>query len=288
MKAIKNILVPVDFSDNSKAAFEYAVAMAEKMGADSVKVLYVYDDYMPAAPLADPLIIPPGKTEEELDADLQKFIENEEAQLDAVLVQRKVKIKKQTVFGLPIETINKMSETGDYDLIVMGTTGNKNVSALWFGSTATNVSQRAHCPVLLVPAGVIYKKPKEMIYVCDFDHKSINHLSVVADIAKILKTDVELLYVKTEENVGSQYTVDVIEMREVFNEEAPDQNFTAHVIEEDSVVEGVNSFAKKVGADLVTVVTKYRSFWQRLIHASMTKQLAMYAEIPVLVIHVAD
>ncbi len=288
MKAIKNILVPVDFSDNSKAAYEYAVAMAENMGADSVKVLYVYDDYMPAAPLADPLIIPSGKTEEELDGELQKFVETEEAELDEVLVQRKVKIKRQTVFGLPIETINQMSETGDYDLIVMGTTGKKNVSALWFGSTATNVSQRARCPVLLVPAGAIYKKPKEMIYVCDFDHKSLKHLSVVADIAKTLKTDVELLFVKTGENEGSHYTVDIAKMREVFNDEAPDVGFTAHVIEEDSVVEGVNSFAKKAGADLVTVVTKYRSFWQRFIHVSMTKQLAMYAEIPVLVIHVAE
>lgn len=288
MKAIKNILVPVDFSDNSKAAYKYAVAMAENLGAESIQVLYVYDDYMPAAPLADPLIIPSGKTEEELEAELQIFVAQEETELAAVWVQRKATIKTQTVFGLPIETINQMSETGDYDLIVMGTTGRKNVSALWFGSTATNVSQRARCPVLLVPSGIKYKKPKEMIYTCDFDHKSLKHLSVVADIANLFQTDVELLYVKTEENEGSPYTVDVAEMREVFNEEAPDLNFTAHVIEEDSVVEGVNSFAKKADADLVTIVTKYRSFWQRLIHASMTKQLAMYAEIPVLVIHVGE
>lgn len=288
MKAIKNILVPVDFSENSKAAYEYAVAMAENMGAEAIHVLYVYDDYMPAAPLADPLIIPSGKTEAELKAELQIFVAEEETALDAVLVQRKVAIKTQTVFGLPIETINQLSETGDYDLIVMGTTGKKNVSALWFGSTATNVSQRASCPVLLVPAGVRYKKPKEMIYACDFDHKSLKHLSIVADIANVFQTDVELLYVKTEENEGNAYTVDVADMREVFNEAAPDLNFTAHVIEEDSVVEGVNNFAKKADADLVTVVTQYRSFWQRLIHTSMTKQLAMYAEIPVLVTHVGD
>ncbi len=288
MKAIKNILVPIDFSDNSKAAYEYAVAMAEDMGAASIKVLYVYDDYMPAAPLADPLIIPSGKTEEELDAELQKFVETEEAELDEVLVQRTVNIKKQAIFGLPIDTIITFSESGDYDLIVMGTTGNINVSALWFGSTATSVSQRASCPVLLVPAGATYKKPKEMIYVCDFDHKSLKHISVVADIANTLKTDVELLFVKTYENEGSHYTLDVAEMRKVFNGEAPDVSFTAHVIEEDSLVDGVNSFAKKAGADLVTIVTKYRSFWQRVIHVSMTKQLAMYAEIPVLVIHVEE
>lgn len=286
MKAIKNILVPVDFSANAKAAFEYAVALAEDMGADTVKALYIYDDYMPSSPLADPLIIPSGKTEAELEADLDVFLQQEEAELDGVLVQRKVKIKPQATFGLPVETIVMFSETGDYDLIVMGTTGKKDLSEIWFGSTATNVSQKADCPVLLVPAGATYKHAKDMIYACDFDHKEIKHLGVVADVAQTLKTDVELLFVKTDENEGSHYTVDVKEMREVFKQTAPDVNFTAHVFAEDSVVDGINSFAKKSGADFVTVVTKYRSFWGRFLHASMTKQLAMYAEVPVLVIHV--
>ena len=285
MKAIKNILVPVDFSENSKTAFDYVVSMAEDMGAVSVKVLYVYDDYMPAAPLADPLIIPSGKTEQELAAELQTFIEAEQAELADVLVLRKVKIETQATFGLPIETILKFSETGDYDLIVLGTTGKKNLSALWFGSTATGVSQRADCPVLLIPVGIRYKKPKEMIYACDFDHKSVRHIRVVADIAQTLKTDVELLFVKTVENDTTHFTDSVKQMRSIFNEAAPRVNFTAHVLEDDSVVEGVNRFAQKAGADFVTIVTKHRSFWQRFIHVSMTKQLAMYAELPVLVIH---
>ena len=288
MKPVKRILVPVDFSDNSKAAYEFAVSMAEDLGAESVKVIYIYDDYMPTAPLADPLIIPSGKTTEELDAELQRFMEAEETELSEVLVHRKTRIKTETVFGLPTDTIIRFSETGDYDLIVMGTTGKKNLSELWFGSTATLVSQKASCPVLLVPSGVIYKKPKEMIYACDFEHISPNHLSVVTDIAQTLKTDVELLYVKTGESDSTQYTVDVKVIHDIFNEEAPDVNFTAHVIEEDSVVAGVNSFAKKVNADFVIVVTKYRSFWQRFIHVSMTKQLAMYANIPVLIVHVKE
>ena len=46
--------------------------------------------------------------------------------------------------------------------------------------------------------------------------------------------------------------------------------------------------SKAAYADFVTVVTKYRSFWQRFIHVSMTKQLTMYANIPVLVVHVNE
>jgi nucleotide-binding universal stress UspA family protein len=288
MKAIKNILVPVDFSENSKAAFEYAVAMAEDMGAESVKALYIYDDYMPASPLADPLIIPSGKSEEDLQADLENFIAREEEVLSEVTVKHRAQHKTQAAYGLPVETIVMFSETGDYDLIVMGTTGSKDLSEVWFGSTATNVSQKADCPVLLVPAGATYKGAKDMIYACDFDHKSIKHINVVADIATTLKTDVELLFVKTFENESSHYSVDVTEMRDVFKAAAPEVNFTAHIVEEDSVVEGVNSFAKKANADFVTVVTKHRSFWQRFIHSSMTKQMAMYAELPVLVIHVDE
>ena len=53
MKSIKCILVPTDFSDNSRAAFEYALSMAEDMKA-SVKVVHIYSDYTPDMPLADP------------------------------------------------------------------------------------------------------------------------------------------------------------------------------------------------------------------------------------------
>lgn len=286
MKAIKKILVPVDFSINSKAAFEYAVALADDIGVDSVKALYVYDDYTPASPLGDPFIMPVGKTEEELHEDLQKFIETEEMELGNTLVKIKTKLKTQAIYGSPARAILEKSESDGFDLIVMGAASKRDLREVWFGSTAISVSQQANCPVLLIPNATTYKGTNDIIYACDFDQTSVEHIEVVADVAETLKTKVELLFVKTEENKGTHGTVDVNKMRDVFRQMAPDVKFTAHIAEEDSVVEGVNRFAKRIGADLVTVVTKHRSFWQRFIHASMTKQLAMYAEIPVLVIHV--
>jgi nucleotide-binding universal stress UspA family protein len=286
MKAIKNILVPVDFSGNSKAAFEYAAALAEDFKAETIKVLYVYDDYMPAAPFSDPLIIPAGKTEEDYKEDLINFVEEEENVLDTTLTKRKVKIIPHATIGKPVETIVQFSESGLYDLIVMGTTGKKTLGEIFFGSTATNVSQQADCPILLIPEGATYKGVKDIIYACDFDHKSTEHVKVVADIASTLKSDVDLLFVKTDENESKTYNKDANDLGRVFAQTAPTVKFKARIVEEDSVVEGVNRIGKEINADMVTVVTKHRSFWGRFIHSSMTKEMAMYAELPVLVVHV--
>ena len=288
MKTIKNILVPVDYSNNSKAAFEYAVAMGKDLGAETIKVLFVHYDYAINAPLAEPPIILPSKSREELTEDLQKFVADETYELSDIILKSKINITTEVAFGMPHHTIVLYSETGHYDLVVVGKAGETNLDTVWFGSTATEVSQKSACPILLIPAQTIYKGVKEMIYACDFDHKSPKHIEVVADIAKALHTDVELVYVKIKEDDESRFMADVNSMYSIFKESAPLLNFTVHAVEADSVVEGINEFAKKVEADFITIVTKHRSFWQRLIHSSMTKKLVMYAELPILVIHVED
>ena len=53
MKAIKRILVPTEFSENSRFAFDYALDMAEKMKAE-VKVVHIYSDFIPNSPFGRP------------------------------------------------------------------------------------------------------------------------------------------------------------------------------------------------------------------------------------------
>jgi nucleotide-binding universal stress UspA family protein len=284
MKTFKNILVPVDFSENSKAAFEFAVGLAEDNKA-KIKVVNINDDYALNSPLSDPLVMPNAKTLNEYEADLKKFLEAEDEEMGGTLVQRKVKIEHAIVIGNPVTELIKMSQSGNYDLLVMGTTGKKEFSEIMFGSTATQVSQKAYCPVLLVPSGSYYKGISSIVYACDFDHTAIKHVGIVADVAKTFEADVNLLFVKTADNDRMDYFHDAKEIRTLFETQAPKVHVTTRVVEEDSVVDGINKFSEEIRADLVTVITKHRNFWERLLHSSKTKEIAMYANEPVLVIH---
>jgi nucleotide-binding universal stress UspA family protein len=287
MKTIKKILVPTDFSQNSKAAFEYALGLAEEING-SVKVVHIYSDYAPDMPLADPAFTAAaGQSITDIQESLDKFIAEEVAVVGTATVS-KVKVETEICYGSPVQDLVEFSKSGDYDLIVMGTAGEKNWNELMFGSVSTHVSQQAHCPVLLIPSGSSFKSIKNIVYACDFDHKSFKHTGLISDTAKKFGADVHLFFVKTEENDRLDYAKDVEDMRKVFNDQAPSLNYTSHIVEEDDVVEGINHFGKDNAIDMVVAVTKHRNFLSRILHSSKTKELAIYSELPVLVIKADD
>ena len=102
------------------------------------------------------------------------------------------------------------------------------------------------------------------------------------------KKNQQLLFVKTEENERLNYQKDVADRRTVFHTQAPKLKYTSDIIEEDDVLEGINRFGKDNNIDLVVAVTQHRRFWGRILHSSKTKELAIYSELPVLVIKADD
>jgi nucleotide-binding universal stress UspA family protein len=137
MIAIKKLLVPTDFSEYSRFALKYAVALAENFQA-KVYVIHVHEPYPHGAVLEgiyyDPAIM-------------------EEDALDAIVKELRVqKIDAEAVFvkGRPFMEIIRQAEQLEADLIVIATHGRKGVSHFVFGSTAEKVVRMAPCPVLTV------------------------------------------------------------------------------------------------------------------------------------------
>jgi len=143
MIAIKKLLVPTDFSEYSKFALKYAVALAKSFEA-KVYVLYVHDPY------------PQGAAFEGMyyDPELVEGTGNKAREiLDEIVVELRTQhIDAEPVFlngRPPLEIVRRAEELG-VDLIVIATHGRKGISHLVFGSTAEKVVRMAPCPVLTV------------------------------------------------------------------------------------------------------------------------------------------
>jgi nucleotide-binding universal stress UspA family protein len=282
MRAIKNILVPVDFSENSKAAYEFAIGLADDLNA-AIKVVHILNEFNAVTPLADTLIVP--ASDNDFDEKLNAFLAAEESEMGAVLTKKSVKVNSEVVFGNVASSIINLSKTGEYDLVVMGITGERSFSEQLFGSTASDVSQKAACPVLLLPKNYQYTGILDMLYACDFDHTSTSQIKKVAETADFFDANVNLVFVRETFNEDKNYDDSIKEIGKVFNSYAPNVEFKAEIIDEDSVVDGVNEYCKENNVDMVVVVTKNRSFWSKFVHSSTTKQMALYAEAPVLILH---
>lgn len=145
---IHRILVPTDFSEHSQRATEYALSLAERMGA-SVDLLHVWEPPPHLEP--ETLVMVPGDPGAQLEmvglAQAGRLLHAWAERHQSGPVPLHVHLER----GPAADTIVRFVQ-GGYDLVVMGTHGRTGLARLFMGSVAQKVAARASCPVLTVHA----------------------------------------------------------------------------------------------------------------------------------------
>jgi nucleotide-binding universal stress UspA family protein len=135
VSSLSSLLVCVDGSEHSIKALEYGIRLAKKMGS-KITLLNVQEHRL-------------YKVSPKTAQDLGERIFSKA--LDAI-GKEKLKIDKKLEIGVPSDTIVKVADEGKYDLIVLGSRGLGTVKRFLLGSVSDDVSQKAKCSVLMVPA----------------------------------------------------------------------------------------------------------------------------------------
>jgi universal stress protein A len=146
MREIRRILVPVDFSECSRAALEGAVLLAERFGG-SIDVLHVWNTPHYVGP--EFLIREPGETGHPLAKEALTEAERRMREfLSGIRPGGKFQVRFEQ--GKPFETIIKLAGDEHFDAIVMGTHGRSGLQHLVLGSVAEKVVRSASCPVMTI------------------------------------------------------------------------------------------------------------------------------------------
>jgi len=137
---IKKILVPVDFSENSKKILETAGYFSGKCEAQ-IHVVFVvqsFDDYsgffVPHMPVA--------QFEEEM-------VQAAEQKMKKFLIGFK-NVEARVLVGDVSEEIIRHAEESGMDMIIMGTHGYKGLEKVMFGSVAEKVVRSSPCPAMAI------------------------------------------------------------------------------------------------------------------------------------------
>lgn len=149
MPNITRILVPIDLSDHSREALDYAVFVAGRFSAP-IEVLHVWEaaTYIhPQAELVGAEGGPLSHTAAErarvaLDAFLRPWVE-------AGANFARVRLEH----GEPAKVIVAVAAEEHSNLIIMGSQGRGAIERWFVGSVAEKVQRHAPCPVLTVRAG---------------------------------------------------------------------------------------------------------------------------------------
>lgn len=139
--AIHRILVPVDFSDCSLEALEYAIQVGKQFGA-AVAILHVMEPVSYGLGFTLRHVTEQHLVRARLDSRL--------AELAATLASQGLQVTHLLRGGTPADSILDSVRAQECDLIVMGTHGRRGISHLVSGSVAEAVLRRADCPVLTV------------------------------------------------------------------------------------------------------------------------------------------
>ena len=135
---LKQILVPVDFSECTEKALSYAVPFARQFGATLTLLHVMEPPYLPASEMG--VVVEVESTE-----DAQKEMAALQARL-AGIVRCQTMTRKGSAEHEIIDAAKELSS----DLIILGTHGRTGVERLLMGSTVEKVVRRAGCPILIV------------------------------------------------------------------------------------------------------------------------------------------
>ena len=140
---LRKILVPLDFSNLSKAALPWATFLAAQFRAEIVLLNVVEKfaiDYLLGAKLMNHTIVPLMKqSEADLDGIATGLSQSTGVNVSAVVRE-----------GRPYKEICAAAKALTADLIVLTTHGYTGLKHVWLGSTAERVVRHALCPVLVV------------------------------------------------------------------------------------------------------------------------------------------
>jgi nucleotide-binding universal stress UspA family protein len=138
-KKIKKILVPMDGSKNSFRGLDGGIYLARQCQA-IITGLYV----VPIFPrnLLDTII--PFQTP--LTKEAEKLMNYAKIKC----AQKGIVFKSKIVFGSPAMEINNLSQTGKFDIIVIGSRGQSGIKEAFLGSTSNYVLHKSKIPVLVV------------------------------------------------------------------------------------------------------------------------------------------
>ena len=291
MPHIERILCPVDFSEFSERAYDYAQSLAWHYKA-TLFLVHVIDSL---APYRCYYAFPEGYDESlrslsaGAERQLQEFAETHSQRL----VQPQCRIDD----GAPADLILSVAEVQAVNLIVMGTHGVRGIDRLVLGSVTDKVLRRAHCPVLAVrkPAHDLVSPGKDsddihlrrIAYCTDFSDCSEKAFDHAISIAEEYKAELTLLHVLEGMADSADIQNEIAKVMEKLEKRIPrGTSFpTKPVVLIGKPFQQIIEFALESPTDLIVMGVRGRNALDLAVFGSTTERVVQLGPCPVLVVN---
>lgn len=273
---MKKILFPTDFSSAAENALKYALHLAADLNAE-LHFLHVYHYTMPSGMYVPDELKEALEVEMEEDAKkhLQKYTRQQVLELD-----KPVPVEHHLVYGFAQEQIVKIATEIDANMIVMGTTGASSALEKMIGSVTAAIMAEGPCPVLAIPDGYPYKPIKEITYASSFEDGETNVFEKLCYFVNTLKANMSCLHIKKPSEDLKDPLIEAYD--KYFMDQVSKRNLSYFLLEGDDVRSAIEHFLEINKTDVLAMLTHRRSLLAKLLNPSLTRELAMKAQLPLL------
>jgi nucleotide-binding universal stress UspA family protein len=274
---MKNILLPTDFSENSKNAIRFAMKFFE----GETCTFHILNSQKPSSYItADVLYGSPGTTIHEAILNDNKIeLEKTIRFCESIAEKEKYTFVPKIDFDNIVDAVNQAVALNNIELIVMGTNGATGAAEVIFGSNTLKIIRNVDCPVIAVPQGYAFSKIASVLLSLNYQYiVSEKSLNIISEIVKKHKASLNILEIE-EENIELATKRNYTE--EVFKE----IGFERFSIKNIPAAMAINAFEQLIPIQLHAMVVERRSFLDRFIFGSETSKISYGSSVPLLILH---
>lgn len=262
-----NILVPIGGAKNTVSNLQYAIDLAEYMGATVHLVAALHD-----------------LTKVGTSTRLGVFLEQESKErIDKVLSEvdkKQVSIVIQPVGKKTLESAKTVDKETPIDLMVLSPRTNSIKDDVYLGETSGKLLKRTNIPILVVPEGTQFEKPKTMLMAFKngrFEDDTV--LKPIRQFKENFNTEVHILHVNTPETTKKMKDVSD-NLKELAASYTPSEASTTH--------QGVVEHFQHFDPDMLCVIRRKRGFFKKMWEKNEINKREFDTHKPLLVLSVQD
>lgn len=269
---MNHILCPIDFSETSLIALEYAVSIAERHKAD-LSLIYVFtEEYY----------------NEHLTEGVKNYEEYEEefkSRLSVIcdeIKNRDFSTNSHVISGNFLSSVQGFIAAKKIDLIVIGTKGASDVFDMMAGSNAIKLLDNLDIPILAVPKKATFNGLKKIVYATSYQEEDKVAIRDLVHFSMPFKSDITILHLSKRNNLIEDALLSHFkeELESFVN--CDSITFEKKTYSE-NITLGIDDYMMDEKSDVLTILMEKRNIIDRLFHKSVTKELSYLMDFPLLV-----
>lgn len=266
-----NILLPTDFSENSRNAAAYALQFF-KDTPSNFYLLHVLP--VPSNELTSSYISMSPQVRENFEKLLNW--------LNSIKTNPEHHFHTCFKANYLIDAVREKVQEKNIDLILMGTKGKSNNQGAVIGKNTSDVMRKVRCPVLAISENSVFKEHREILFPTDYKiHYGSKMLRTLLNLASLSNADIKILEIFASEKEPSQ---DQLENRQflqgILSPKIP--LLQTYYLQKDLSTKKI--FVANRNIDMIVLAAKNLNLCQKFLHSDQN-DIPFINQLPLLVLH---